>query len=392
VLFIDEIDSLENAALLSVLRQLRSGFTARPKSFPHSVALIGMRDVRDYKVASGGSDRLHTASPFNIKADSITLRNFNREEVFTLLRQHTSATGQVFEPGALEHIWYLTRGQPWLVNALGRQLVEVVVPERSASITQADVETAKEILIRRRDTHLDSLGERLREPRVRRIIEPMLAGEHLGEVPSDDRRYVVELGLLELGEGGALQVANPIYAQIIPRELTEGIEASLGAVRPSWLTPNGQLSLEKLQEAFLKFWRQHGAPLLKAAPYAEVAPQLVLMAFLNRVANGGGRVEREYAIGSGRLDLLLEYKGVRLAIECKVKRPGRRDPVGAGLDQLDEYLSGLSWPEGFQGSETFQAWLFVTEQRSQYNDEADAEARIEWRVTPGQRKVLVIWG
>lgn len=392
VLFIDEIDALENAALLSVLRQLRAGFPARPRSFPHSVALIGMRDVRDYKVASGGSDRLNTASPFNVKADSITLRNFNRNEVFELLCQHTSATGQVFEPDALQHVWYLTRGQPWLVNALARQLVEVLVPDRSVSISQADVEAAKELLIRRRDTHLDSLGERLREPRVRRIIEPMLAGDHLPELPSDDRRYVVELGLLELGDGGALQVANPLYAQIIPRELTEGIEASLGAVRPTWLTPTGQLSLQKLQASFLKFWRQHGAPLLKAAPYAEVAPQLVLMAFLHRVANGGGRVDREYAIGSGRLDLLLDFKGVRLAIECKVKRPGRRDPVGDGLEQLDEYLSGLCWPEGFEGSETFQAWLFITEQRSYYRDEADAEARTEWRVTPEQRKVLVIWG
>ncbi|MFM7202714.1 MAG: ATP-binding protein, partial [Myxococcota bacterium] len=391
VLFIDEIDALENTALLTVLRQLRSGYPSRPASFPYSVALIGMRDVRDYKVASGGSERLHTASPFNVKADSITLRNFNQEEVFELLLQHTSATGQPFEEEALAHVWYLTRGQPWLVNALARQLTQVIVKDRAQTITRENVEQAKEILIQRRDTHLDSLAERLREERVKRILVPMLAGHHLPELPSDDRRYVIELGLLERGDGGGLQIANPIYAQIIPRELTDGIEASMGSIRPTWLTPDGQLSLQKLQDAFLKFWRQHGAPLLRAAPYAEIAPQLVLMAFLHRVANGGGRVDREYAIGSGRLDLLLEYKGVRLAVECKVQRPDGNDPLTEGLEQLDEYLSGLSWPEGSDGTESFQAWLFITERR-ELPLKAPIIPKVETHRTPEQRKILVIWG
>jgi hypothetical protein len=78
-LFIDEIDSLQDQALISILRQLRDGYNDRPHGFPTSVGLIGLRDVRDYKVATGGSDRLHTSSPFNIKVESLTMRNFNRE-------------------------------------------------------------------------------------------------------------------------------------------------------------------------------------------------------------------------------------------------------------------------------------------------------------------------
>lgn len=394
VLFLDEIDALENDSLINLLRQLRAGYPSRPHAFPHSLALFGMRDVRDYKFLSGGSERLNTASPFNIKARSLILRSFNREEVLTLLRLHTEATGQVFDPAALESVWDLTRGQPWLTNALANVMVEELVPNRSLPIGLERVEEAKEILIKRRDTHLDSLGERLREPRVRRILAPMLSGDHLGELPSDDRRYVVELGLLDRGQGGALQIANPIYAQIIPRELTEGIEDSLGSVHPSWLTPTGTLDLARLQAAFLAFWREHGTVLLGASPYSEAAPQLVLMAFLHRVANGGGKIQREYAIGSGRLDLLLEFKGVKVAIECKVKRPRRQDPVEEGLSQLDRYLHGLSWPEGWEGSDTFQAWLFVTEQNPAWleSELPPPPVRAEWRLTPGKRKVLVIWG
>ncbi|PNK16875.1 ATP-binding protein, partial [Cylindrospermopsis raciborskii] len=89
VLFIDEIDSLQDQTLISVLRQLRDGFPKRPENFPSSVGLIGLRDVRDYKVASGGSDRLNTSSPFNIKVASLTMRNFNLAEVGELYQQHT---------------------------------------------------------------------------------------------------------------------------------------------------------------------------------------------------------------------------------------------------------------------------------------------------------------
>ncbi|HHY53936.1 MAG TPA: AAA family ATPase, partial [Chloroflexi bacterium] len=112
VVFIDEIDSLQNETLISMLRQLRTGYYDRPTGFPASLALIGMRDVRDYKVASGGSERFNTASPFNVKADSITLDAFTLEDVAALYQQHTDDTGQVFTPAAIDQAFYLTQGQP----------------------------------------------------------------------------------------------------------------------------------------------------------------------------------------------------------------------------------------------------------------------------------------
>lgn len=84
VAFLDEIDALRDRVLLSVLRQLREGHPNRPEGFPWSLGLVGLRDVRDYKIASGGSDSLHTASPFNIKAESLTMRSFTADEVEAL--------------------------------------------------------------------------------------------------------------------------------------------------------------------------------------------------------------------------------------------------------------------------------------------------------------------
>ncbi len=118
--------------------------------------------MRDYKVASGGSDRLNTSSPFNIKVASLTMRNFNLEEVGELYQQHTAATGQIFTSEAIETAFDLTQGQPWLVNALAKEIVEKMVKNRIIAITKEHILTVKEILIARQDTHLDSLAERLR--------------------------------------------------------------------------------------------------------------------------------------------------------------------------------------------------------------------------------------
>jgi len=326
------------------------------------VGLIGLRDVRDYKIASGGSDslgssrsdRLNTSSPFNIKVESLTIRDFTAQEVAELYQQHSDDTGQLFTLEALELAYQLTRGQPWLVNALARQCVEVIEPDRSVAITPAHLRQAKENLIRRKDTHLDSLAERLREPRVRAILEPMLAGQSLAETASDDRDFLVDLGLLRRENNAGLVVANPIYREILPRVLAQGPQDSLPQISPTWLTPSGALDVTALQEAFLAFWRQHGEPLLRTASYHEIAPHLVMMAFLHRVINGGGTLEREYAIGRDRMDLFLRYGEVRLGIELKVWRDGRPDPLKQGLVQLDGYLARLGAMSG---------WLVIFDQR-----------------------------
>lgn len=380
VVFLDEIDALRDDVLISVLRQLRSGFDNRPKDFPWSLALCGLRDVRDYKLAEGYQGRLGTASPFNIKVESFTMKNFTQEEVAELYAQHTAETGQAFLPETLEAAFRDTQGQPWLVNALARQLVQVVAPD-GRPVTLADEEEARRLLIRRMDTHLDSLADKLREPRVRRIIEPMLLGDALSNVPESDLRYLMDLGLLRMDPQGGLVVANPIYAEVIVRHLALGVQASLPQIPATWLSPAGRLDAARLLDAFLAFWREHGEALLGASPYPEAAPHLVLMAFLHRVENGGGTVTREYAVSRGRLDLCLRYGPDRVAMELKVWRGGRKNPVPGGLQQLDRYLQGLGLQEG---------WLVVFDQRPGLAP-IEERTRTEEVTSPAGRRVTLLW-
>jgi len=251
VLFIDEIDSLIGDTLIAVLRQLRAGYDKRPRHFPQSVILCGVRDVRDYRIHSASEKTIITGgSAFNIKATSLRLGDFSQAEVEALYRQHTEETGQLISPEALARLWDLTQGQPWLVNALGYETCFEMEAgqDRRRPITAELVEQAKENLILRRETHLDQLADKLQEERVRRVIEPLLAGQGgLERVPTDDIDYVRDLGLIRVDR--EIQIANPIYREVIPRQLTYSTEVMTHQQAVWYLQPDGRLNMTKLYQA-----------------------------------------------------------------------------------------------------------------------------------------------
>ncbi len=292
VLFIDEIDSLIGDTLIAVLRQLRAGYDKRPRHFPQSVILCGVRDVRDYRIHSASEKTIITGgSAFNIKAASLRLGDFSRREVERLYAQHTEETGQVIDPDALERIWELTQGQPWLVNALGYETCFDMEAgqDRKRPITAELVEQAKENLILRRETHLDQLADKLQEERVRRVIEPLLAGYRLAEgFRQDDVDYLVDLGLIKQDVGGGIRLANPIYQEVIPRELAWTIQSGMAEQLAWYVNPDGRLNMIKLLTAFQEFFREHSEHWVERFQYKEAGPQLLLQAFLQRIVNGGG--------------------------------------------------------------------------------------------------------
>ncbi len=358
VLLLDEVDALIGDTLVSLLRQLRAGYTQRPDHFPQTVILCGVRDLRDYRIhARSEASPITGGSALNVKAKSLRLGDFDAAETTALLFEHTRETGQPFTPEALERVWDLTQGQPWLVNALAYHACFEMREgrDRSRPITRDLIDQAKEYLIVNRVTHLDQLADKLCEDRVRRIIEPMLAGTVPAFVAADDRDYLLDLGLLRRDGTGGLVVANPIYREVLPRTLAGSPQDALPQISPTWLNPDGTLNAARLLDAFLAFWRRHGQPLWGSAPYHEIAPHLVLMAFLHRVVNGEGTLEREYAIGAGRMDLCLRYGAQTLGMELKVWRDGAVDPLTEGLEQLDGYLAGLGLATG---------WLVIFDRRS----------------------------
>ncbi len=353
VLLIDEIDSLVGDTLISVLRQLRSGYEKRPALFPQSIILCGVRDVRDYRIHSDKEKAVITGgSAFNIKAKSLKLGNFSLDEIKELYSQHTKETGQRFHKDVFPLVWELTEGQPWLVNALAYETCFELEEgkNRKKEITVDLIVEAKENLILRRETHLDQLADKLKEERVRRVIEPLLEGSTEPEsIPNDDVDYVVDLGLVVKDK--QLRVANRIYREIIPRQLTYSDQLTISQETEWYMQPDGRLDMDKLLTAFQEFFREHFESWIKGFDYAEAGPQLLLQAFLQRIINGGGRVEREYGLGRKRTDLLVIWshpKGTQKAvIELKLRYGKVETTIEKGLEQTAEYMDKCGTKEGY---------------------------------------------
>ena len=348
VVFFDEVDCLVGDALISFLRQLRDGYVNRKMiPFPKSIALVGMLDVRDYKAQiRPDGQSLGQISPFNIIRKDMLIPNFTEPDIAALYAQHTAETGQRFADGVVDAVWRWTRGQPWLVNAIGCECVEEIHGNHYGEmITVEDVEAAKEAIIRRRDTHVDSLMERMREPRVRRIVEPLISGDRSDVTYNDDDyRYITDLGLLRV-DRGALVPANPMYAEIIGRYLSRGEQDAMLRSVPEtpWVKDDG-LDIPGLMAAFQQFWRVNAGADKDIMGYRESVPHLVLMAFLQRVTNGGGHINREMAVGSGRLDLCVEFRGARYAIEVKTSANFQGEK---SYEQCAKYLDSLGLTEGW---------------------------------------------
>ena len=146
----------------------------------------------------------------------------------------------------------------------------------------------------RRETHLDQLADKLREPRVQRVIEPLLSGGD-GKYSDRDREYVRDLGLV--APDSPLRLANPIYAEVVPRELTWVLQDEMTQQTAWYVDASGGLDMDKLLAAFQDFFRQNSEHWIQRAQYTEAGPQLVLQAFLHRVVNGRGRIERGVRAG-----------------------------------------------------------------------------------------------
>jgi hypothetical protein len=403
VLFIDEIDALIGDTLTSVLRQLRSGYESRPRAFPMSVVLCGVRDVRDYRIHMFDGAIITGGSCFNIKAESLRLGDFSQEDIRELYEQHMEETGQIFEEDIYPVVWDLTHGQPWLVNALARQAT-AKIPEgrdRNNPITLNIIEQAAEALILERATHLDQLAEKLREDRVRRVIAPMIAGEHWplnGDEPQDDDiQYVIDLGLLRRDGPNAktLVISNAMYMEIIPRELVSKTQYNLvsRAEQPWYVESDGRLDISKLLRDFQQFFRENIDSWKESYDYKEAGFQLLLQAFLQRIVNGGGRIEREYALGRGRVDLLVrwrhpgtadrrEQEEQRIVLELKTIRASSHDPnkaLSEGLDQTARYA---------EGSNAAEAHLIICDERAGRGWDEKIYERLERNGT----RDIHIWG
>ena len=375
VLFFDEFDVLAGESLIAMLTQFRTGYIDRPKFFPQMICLVGVRDLRDYKIKTKEQEELGVLySPFNIKAESVLLPDFTEQQIEILYEQHTKETRQVFTKEAIAYAFFQTQGQPWLVNALAYQACFRDVKDRLIPITKEILESAKEALIKRCDTHIDALLDRLDEPRVRGIIDVLLSSEEGPGFPPDDLQYVRDLGLIHRKE---IRIANPIYQEIIPRSLAHTRQEEIMQEISWYQKKDGLLDMHKLLKGFTQFYRESSDVWLEKFAYKEAGPHILLLAFLQRIINGGGRIHREYALGRKRVDIRVDWKDKSFVIELKVKR--KKSDETTGLQQTAEYMD-------LSGSKEGHLVMFDRDVKKSWDE------KIYHKIEKTSGKTIEVWG
>ncbi len=343
VVLLDAIDALSPEVRASVVRQIRAGKPRSPRAFPWSLGVASLHGPQGEDAAAAGS--------VSIECDVIALPPFGREDVGVIFGNVAEATGAELLSGAVDRAFELTQGHPFLVSALAQRLADQAHGQKRP-IMASDVDKARDALLDKRGGYLDVLEGRIKEARLRAVLEQITAGVTRG-LPGEDVRAVIELGVVRRTSDGRLVIANPIFLGLVTRCLPGSSRSIFPADQPPWVGPDGRLDPPKLLEAFLDFWRRHGEELFSTAPYSELSP-LVLTAFLHRVVTSGGMIEREYALGRGRMDVCIRQGGEALAMVVKVRRDREPDPVPEGIEQVEDALDRLGIDVG---------WLVIFDRR-----------------------------
>lgn len=377
VLFLDGLDTLSRDVRMSVIRQIRAGKPRRPRGFPSSIGIASLRDPRELDTSHGPGSGTQPTSSMSLEAEVIALPPLTREHVATICESLAEQLKQTVVTSAVDRIYDLTNGAPFLVNSLACRILELF-ELRKGAITAADVDKARDAVLERRGGVLDEALDRMRDPRFKSMLEQVGLGA-LRDLSSEEARSAVDLGIIREASDGSVQFMNPLWKLLVSRQLPNAKSSMFTTDKPAWVRPNGRLDPAKLLETFLEFWRRHGDQIFAGATYGELSP-LVLTAFLNGIVKHGGLIEREYALGRGRMDVCIRQGGSAVALVVKVRREQDADPVVEGLAQVDDSLARHGIEDG---------WLVIFDRRKGLAP-VSQRVRSSKSETPAGRQIVVV--
>ena len=350
VLFIDEFGGMPQALVSDFLYALRYIYLSEEVHCPHSVGIVGVKNIRQLNYDS-------SVSPFNIQ-DEFVVPNFTCEQVRELLQQYTDAVGQSFAPEVIEMLHKQTAGQPFLVNRAAQILTEELDICKTEMITLAHYSKAHTQLLRERNTNIEHLLTNIRrDPQFENILM-RVASYDTGLPFSWDHDVMNELatyGVIAEGADGMCEIVNPIYQHRILqvfKPLFNGLESEYfseenGDDFIDYLTPEGVIEIGALLDNFQDFIARAGFRILQVPNTPqEYVGQYLLYAYLDHfVRVVGADMFLEVQTGRGRMDLLILHNQRKYIIETKIWEGDRS--YQTGKRQLAAYLKLEAVMDGY---------------------------------------------
>ena len=350
VLFIDEFDGIPRDVLQGFLHSLRHIYVAGKPRSPHSVGIVGVKNIRQLNYDD-------SISPFNIQ-DEFVVPNFTLEQICELLGQYTAEVGQPFAPEVIETLHKQTNGQPFLVNRAAQILTAELNIPKTETITMDHFSKAHTQLLEEGNTNMSHLLTNIRrDPRFESVLMRITSYERGLRFNPDDE-IIAELatyGVIAKSTDGMCEIVNPIYQHRILqafKPLFNGLEDEYfseenGDDFIDYLTPDGVIEMGALFDNFQAFIARAGFRILQVpdTPQEYVGRHL-LYAYLDtfvRIVRGDMFLEVQ--TGRGRMDLLLLHNGRKYIVETKIWEGDRS--YQAGKQQLSVYLKSEGVTEGY---------------------------------------------
>ncbi len=350
VLFIDEFDGIPRDVLQGFLHSLRHIYVAGKPRSPHSVGIVGVKNIRQLNYDD-------SISPFNIQ-DEFVVPNFTLEQVRELLGQYTAEVGQSFAPEVIEMLHKQTNGQPFLVNRAAQILTEELNVPKTERITLDHFTAAHRQLLEKGNTNIDHLIINVRKNQKFEslLMRIMTYEEGVRFNPHDD--IISELttyGVIQNGTDGRCEIVNPIYLHHIMQAFTptvNGLERDYFAENTTgefqnYLTPEGHLEIARLLDNFRDFITRVGFKILQVpeTPQEYVGRHLLLTYLDSFVKAVGGVMSFEVPTGAGKMDLCITHNRRKYIVETKIWRGDVRYQMGK--QQLSAYLKSEGVTEGY---------------------------------------------
>ena len=347
VLIIDEVEGINPEYFNTFLHSVRNAYHSRERHGLKSVILVGVTNILGVV-----SDN---ASPFNI-ADNLEVPYFTDEEVFELLGQHETETGQSFEQEVKQKICQITANQPGLVNGFARKLVEDN-PEKP-KLTLADYLRVEDwYLTEAIDKNFENILNKAKEERA--FVERLLFTED--KIPFAIDRPAIKLlhtnGLLKKDSEGNVAFWVPFYQKRLYNAFypyTNGEKTGIlrSIVLDELFDADGKLRLDRLIAGYKAYVKRRGFNAFREKDaqgnYKSIREAALIYSFETYIQAflqaAGGKSYREAHTGLGRSDLIINVNGDEYLIESKIYYYERQ--FATGREQLAYYCRSLGLATG----------------------------------------------
>jgi len=346
VLVIDEVEGINPTYFGTFLHSIRNAYHSRQTHSLKSVILVGVSNI-----VGVVSDN---ASPFNI-SDNLNVPYFTDKEVYDLLQQHESETGQLFDEKVKQKIIQITANQPGLVCGFAQKLVEDF-PQNNITINEY-LKVEDWYLTEAIDKNFANILNKAKEQRS--FVERLLFTEE--KIPFDIDRESIKLlhtnGLLKKDENGFVTFWVPFYKKRLYKAFypyTNGEKTTIlrNFVVSELFDENKKLLPEKLISGYKAYVKRRGFNVFRekdeTGKYKSLKESALIysfetyiQAFLQVV---DGKSYREADSGLGKSDLVINVNSEEYLIESKIYYYEKQ--FLKGKQQLAYYCNSLGLKQG----------------------------------------------